>query len=455
MGLHDATGVGSPAHRSDHAVDKRMCNACWAKPDKITGCEHHPRVYPKGRSAKSVEGDALALLTSMELQGPTSWLSDDLFVKYRSEKDRETLWFAFVELKKQQQEIETCGSANSKEQASLAVIPIVTRHPICALFETLQNLENLRTQAETRKRNLTKTFIFDVNHIWLTNLDHFNHQPTRHRILEEAREDESELVDPESRSLSGRRDEQAIREGYSQIQSISSARALKQTVSIGGGPSYHGKMPTSSSQASLMHSASTRRRKAASRGGTPFRPLSLLVCGRWDHEAQPNVLERVPGVTLVGSTPVLWWRYEPDHEVSKDGAAPPEYTKAVALFARNSVLVFIEFHPRDACPSARCTNIVTVVVCMACWFQDATSRAGSCVLHSRRSRSKLRSGYGVRISLFEKSVEYASGVNTGRLAAWNHSAAQRRCAGRRSLVTANGAAVCTCGSSARLERVHG
>ncbi|KAG6956735.1 hypothetical protein JG687_00010419, partial [Phytophthora cactorum] len=180
MGLHDATGAASPAHRADHAVDKRMCNACWAKPEKVTGCEHHSRVYPTGKSVKSLEGDALSFLTSMELQGPTSWLSDDLFVKYRSEKDREKLWFAYVELKKQQQEIEARGTANAKEQASLAVIPIVTRHPICALFETLQNLENLRTQAETRKRNLTKTFIFDVNHIWLTNLDHFNHRPERH-----------------------------------------------------------------------------------------------------------------------------------------------------------------------------------------------------------------------------------------------------------------------------------
>lgn len=53
MGLHDPTGAGSPAHRADHAVDKRMCNACWAKPDKVTGCEHHPRVFPKGRSAKA------------------------------------------------------------------------------------------------------------------------------------------------------------------------------------------------------------------------------------------------------------------------------------------------------------------------------------------------------------------------------------------------------------------
>jgi hypothetical protein len=337
MGLHDATGAGSPAHRADHGVDKRMCNACWATPDKITGCEHHARVYPSGKSAKLIEGDAMALLTSIELQGPTSWLSDDLFVKYRSEEDREKLWLAYVELREQQQEIEARGTPNAKEQASLAVIPIVTRHPICALFETLQDLENLRTQAETRKRNLTKTFIFDVNHVWLTNLDHFNHRPARHRVLDQAPGAEGDEIDPESRSLSGRRDERAIREGYSQIQSISSERALKHAVAIGGGPSYQGKLPANRSQATHSPSSS-RRRRAASRGDAPFRPLSLLVCGRWDPESRPNALERVPGVALVGNGPVLWWQYEPDHEVSDDDEPPPEYTKAVALFARNSTL---------------------------------------------------------------------------------------------------------------------
>ncbi|ETL27115.1 hypothetical protein F441_19824 [Phytophthora nicotianae CJ01A1] len=330
MGLHDPTGAASPAHRADHAVDKRMCNACWAKPDKMTGCEHHSRVYPTGKSAKSIEGDALSFLTAMELQGPTSWLSDDLFVKYRSEKDREKLWFAYVELKRQQQEIEARGTANAKEQASLAVIPIVTRHPICALFETLQNLENLRIQAETRKRNLTKTFIFDVNHIWLTNLDHFNHRPTRHRILDSP-EEESERIDPESHALSGRRDERAIREGYSQIQSISSERALKRAVSIGSGSSY--RQPPQNS--SLLRSTTTRRRKPSSRRNS-FQPLSLLICGRWDPENHPNALQRVPGVTLVGNRPVLWWRYDPD-EISEEGE-PPEYTKTVAMFERNSKL---------------------------------------------------------------------------------------------------------------------
>ncbi|RLN97910.1 hypothetical protein BBJ28_00012474 [Nothophytophthora sp. Chile5] len=327
MGLHDAGGARSPAHRPDHAVEKRMCNACWAKPDKLTGCERHPRVLsPHG-------GDALTRITNLELQGPTSWLSDDLYVKYRSESDREALWLAYLTLKAQQQELEAKESSSSslstKKQLSLAVIPVVTRHPVCALFTTLLELENLRTQAETRKRNLAKTFVFDVNLIWLANLDHFNQRQPLHG----PGDGQTDPEDPEGHSLRGRRDNEAIREGFSQIQSISSARALQLTVSIGGGP------PQLKTQLSSLDGdlPSVRRRRTHSRGaGGSFRPLSLLVSGRWDPERRPNVLDRVPGAALVGHAPVLWWQYEPDHELGEEQT--PEYTKAVALFTRNRTL---------------------------------------------------------------------------------------------------------------------
>ncbi|RLN89142.1 hypothetical protein BBJ28_00012051 [Nothophytophthora sp. Chile5] len=325
MGLHDVGGARSPAHRPDHAVEKRMCNACWAQPDKLTGCERHPRVLgPHG-------GDALTRITNLELQGPTSWLSDDLYVKYRSESDREALWLAYLALKTQQQEAaeSSSSSLSSKKQLNLAVIPIVTRHPVCALFTTLLELENLRTQAETRKRNLAKTFVFDVNLIWLANLDHFNQRQPLH----DPGDGQMDPEDPEDHSLRGRRDNEAIREGFSQIQSISTARALQLTVSIGGGP------PQLQTQLSSLGGdlSGVRRRKTVLREGDgSFRPLSLLVSGRWDPERRPNVLDRVPGAALVGHAPVLWWRYEPDHELGEEET--PEYTKAVALFGRNRTL---------------------------------------------------------------------------------------------------------------------
>lgn len=321
MGLRDA-GIKSPAARPDHAVEKRMCNACWAHPDKVTGCEHHPRVMPT---------------SNVELQGPLSWQSGDLYVKYRSESDRETLWAAFVQLREQQQQ----NQLNDDQQPEMAV-PEVTRHPVWAKFVTLLELENLRSLAETRRRNLTKTFIFDVNHLWLTNLDHFNVSMEQTRLESEA----------EKNSLQGRRDDAAVRNGYSQIPSISTARALTHAKMSGN---YE---PAGSSRASPQLEEPpmpTRRRRKRQRDA--FYPLSLLVCGyqaasssetlKPAAECIADALEQVPGLSLVGSRPVLWWHYPPDRELelelsrrhgSNDPKAPPvELTKVAAMFARDAI----------------------------------------------------------------------------------------------------------------------
>ncbi|KAJ0392229.1 hypothetical protein P43SY_009365 [Pythium insidiosum] len=149
LGMRDNS---SPTRRPDHAVERRMCNACWAQPHKLTGCEHHAQILPRNGSAANVAGlsDEALMLRQMELQGPTSWLSDDLFVKYRSEGDRERLWFAYCRLKELEAE-------RGDDATDVAVIPVVSRHPIVHKFFTQTELENLKTQAETRKRNLTKT----------------------------------------------------------------------------------------------------------------------------------------------------------------------------------------------------------------------------------------------------------------------------------------------------------
>ncbi|CEG46504.1 Acyl-CoA-binding protein [Plasmopara halstedii] len=322
MGLHDSIGAASSAHRADHAVDKRMCNACWATPDKVTGCEVHSRVYPTGKGGKQIDGEAVALMTSLELQGPTSWLSDDLYIMYRSETNREKAWFAYLSLQKSQEEMKMQEVVDTKK-VSLAVIPKVSRHPICELFEKLQCLENMNVQTETYKRNLTKTFIFDVNHIWLTNLDHFNNRLVKH-------DEDSKYLDSERHSLSDRRDYQAIREGYSQVQSISAERALKHVVSIKGRVLNH--------QTDMMLHSEFTDQQNPPRKKTCFYPLSLLCCGEWDPESQPNALDQVPGVALVGKEPVLWWRYDPDNQGFEVGDSPPEYTKTVGLFKRDNKL---------------------------------------------------------------------------------------------------------------------
>lgn len=311
-----ANGPNSPLRlRPDHAVEKRMCNACWAQPTKLTGCEHHPVRALKPSNQQTIE-----------LQGPTSWLSTDLYVKYRSESDREALWAAFIRLRDGANQGAEDEEAQHPPQPPevVRVIPLVTRHPIYEKLFTQIHLENLTTQAETRRRNQSKAFIFDVNHIWLTNLDHFNVRLARRH--KKRRDDDG--IDEEHESgalaneLSDRRDEAAIRQGYSQIQSISAARALQNAVF----PEL-GTVAVHNSQSASTYEEQRRHRRRPRTSDGAGHPLSLLVCGRWNPESR--ALDMVPGVAVIGTRRVLWWQYEHD---------PVEHTKTVAMFARSAKL---------------------------------------------------------------------------------------------------------------------
>lgn len=366
MGLRESSS--SPSRRPDHAVEHRMCNACWARPTKLTGCEHHNRILPSNSS--SDDQDPASIIRSLELQGPKSWLSDDLFIKYRSESDREALWDAFVQLKEQEKReqealVQTGSSSFDSQQQQRKVIPIVTRHPVYHKFFTQIELENLKTQAETRRRNQQKAFIFDVNHIWLTNLDHFNdHLLMRQRRQQQRqlRRAEEEGGEPdgqeeassddddasESNSLSDRRDETAICQGFSQIQSISSSRALQNAHFPEFDPSQSS-FTTNRRQASLasnlagttnaQQSSRANYNKAKKRVKPRVYPMSLLVCGKWQPpphgDATLDPLDLVPGLTLTGSKRVLWWRYLHE-EIENDGTV--ELTKVVAMYARDAKL---------------------------------------------------------------------------------------------------------------------
>ncbi|DAZ92517.1 TPA: hypothetical protein N0F65_012747 [Lagenidium giganteum] len=348
MGLRHAA---SPTRRPDHAVEKRMCNACWAEPTKLTGCEHHARMMPHGHSV-----DPAVVLRALELQGPTSWLSDDLFVKYRSEKNREQLWLAYLRLKEEQMELEQRGESDAHVDARLKVLPLVTRHPIYAKHYTQIDLENLRTLAATRKRNLAKTFIFDVNHIWLTNLDHFNTRLLTLKQILGADGTEADGGDGSAghdedadnpMSLRDRRDEAAIHQGYSQIPSISSARALQNAIfpeidPLQASYSLHRQISRSkgisvnTGASALPNAAPTATSPTAARRKRvtkpPFYPLTLLVCGHWKptSNGEKDTLELVPGVAIIGKSHALWWAYEHDNGV--------DYTKAVAMYARGQKL---------------------------------------------------------------------------------------------------------------------
>lgn len=308
-----ANGPNSPLRlRPDHAVEKRMCNACWAQPTKLTGCEHHPVRALKPSNQQTIE-----------LQGPTSWLSTDLYVKYRSESDREALWTAFIRLRDGEDHgTEDEEAQHPPEPEVVRVIPLVTRHPIYEKLFTQIHLENLTTQAETRKRNQSKAFIFDVNHIWLTNLDHFNVRLARRQKKSDPDDLDEDGSGCFANELSDRRDEAAIRQGYSQIQSISTARALQNAVF----PDLDPVAERNNQSASTNEEQGLRRRRPRTSGGAGY-PLSLLVCGRWNPESR--ALDMVPGVAVISTRRVLWWQYEHD---------PVEHTKTVAMFARSAKL---------------------------------------------------------------------------------------------------------------------
>lgn len=290
LGLRDHLASSSPAARADHAVEKRMCHACWSSPDRSTGCEHHPRVLPANGGGRA------------ELQGPTSWLSDDLFAKFRSEPDREALWTAA-----------TAMQLNEQQQHEGVVVQVnVERHPVVAKFAALLELENLRVLAETRRRNLRRTFVFDVDSLWLTNLDHFNSVQSRA---------------DEGVALADRRDERAIREGRSQIPSVSAERALTHAIQSAAPASR----PATASTEPLQVSDTSRKRR---RRELREPPLSLRVCERWaTPEALEQALRRVPGVAVVGERPVLWWR-----SPSEDGDDAVEWTRTAAVFSRSAAL---------------------------------------------------------------------------------------------------------------------
>jgi len=55
--VQDLRNIGNSEfqnHRSEHSVEKRMCNACWAEPTKVTRCQHGLRSY-NSNSNSSIE----------------------------------------------------------------------------------------------------------------------------------------------------------------------------------------------------------------------------------------------------------------------------------------------------------------------------------------------------------------------------------------------------------------
>ncbi|RLO13013.1 hypothetical protein DYB28_001184 [Aphanomyces astaci] len=291
-------GGGKPGpanHRHEHSVERRMCNACWAEPVKHTACEHRYRT---------------ANPNDMELQGASSWSIDDLHFKYRAEREREAAWVASTQL---QQEAE-----------SSPVVPILERHPIYdKFFHTIDN-DNTYVKNVSRAKNQTKQFVLDVNRVWLTNLDHFNHM---------TQDTHDEYLQPPAKRncLRGRHDLGLIRQGYSQVQSVSMACALKnaKTTLDHHDPVAHTEGAAPSPPPNPQH----RTKVKAPTDGIEAEgsPLSVLACGRIDFRGQ------VPGTVVLATYPGLWWCVSPS-SLTRPTAM---YLRESKLSSTNSILVHV------------------------------------------------------------------------------------------------------------------
>ena len=182
----------------------------------------------------------------VEKQGPIDWSCYALKIKYRGEREREEAWRLWM-------------SSTTHAQKSFAesdmILPVVKieRHPFFVNYYQRLEMENSLSSTRTRARLLMKRFVFDVQEVWLTNLQHLReHNPAlmyatadgivnNNQALTDGKselglgapgahelKEESQLEENFGRGngLRDRRDVRAIESMDSQVQSVSLKRAF-------------------------------------------------------------------------------------------------------------------------------------------------------------------------------------------------------------------------------------
>lgn len=152
-----------------------------------------------------------------EPQGPIDWSTRGLCSKYRGEIERENLWQSWAMAN-------VFAEAASGDAGLILSVAKVERHPLYVLYNKRIELENTESFKRTRARLRMKRFVLDVQEIWLSNLQHLReHQPA---LLLQERPDSGNYANPKG-GLAGRRDTESLSGMDSQIQSVSTKRALK------------------------------------------------------------------------------------------------------------------------------------------------------------------------------------------------------------------------------------
>jgi len=184
---------GSLTAKAEHHVPRRLEISLWLNPDKKTHLE-----TGLSKQAISLEN---------ELQGPTSWLSVDLQLKYRNETTRTQAWMASM-VREQE-----CERLRLEQQIYVPFV-VVTRHPVHTDFEEMILEENMQAVKQSRDRNRLKTFSYDLSTIWTVN---------RPKLLI--------MGESQVHGISNRRDSMAHEQSNCQVQSVVSERALEKKLS--------------------------------------------------------------------------------------------------------------------------------------------------------------------------------------------------------------------------------
>lgn len=157
-----------------------------------------------------------------EKQGPIDWSCYGLKSKYRGEAEREDAWRFWQR--------QYASSVQLLKDSNL-VVPVVTveRHPFYSLFHKRLEEENRLSSSRTKSRLLMKRFVFDVQELWLTNIQHLRehmHDSLFDTEDKSGSSDENRANFNRGNGLKDRRDVKAIESMDSQIQSVSQKRVF-------------------------------------------------------------------------------------------------------------------------------------------------------------------------------------------------------------------------------------
>jgi hypothetical protein len=186
-------------------------------------------VEPFKKSAKGGTGKKIIA----EKQGPIDWSTNGLKIKYRGETEREDIWKLWISAQQY-------ASKSLNELDFIIPTVKVERHPLFVSYYKHLNNENLDSSTRTKNRLMMKRFVFDVQEVWLTNLEHLREHDPQHMYTgvpegtsgaaagAAALPDRVEIQDRRKGEigLHNRRDSRAIESMDSQIQSVSQKRAF-------------------------------------------------------------------------------------------------------------------------------------------------------------------------------------------------------------------------------------